>query len=145
MAKKKSPKPEPMLKAAEKSGAGRPEKPVDWRQFEILCGFLCTQKEIAHMFHMHRETLALKVQEHYGESWQEVYDRYSATGLCSLRRNQFVLSQKNAAMAIHLGKVWLGQKEVVVNETKAVVSQKAIIEAPDNGHRRLNEPDDEEI
>lgn len=134
MAKKPEPKPR-----------GRPEKPIDWKQFETLCGFMCTQKEIANFFHIHRENLCLRAEKHYGEKWADIYERFCAPGLCSLRRNQFVLSKTNAAMAIHLGKVLLNQKEIVVNETKTVTSQKAIIEAPDNGHRRLNEPDDEEI
>lgn len=142
--KKTSPKPPP--KPPKKPGDPHGnEKPIDWRQFEILCGYLCTQQDIAHVFKICRQTLSIRVQEHYGEPWEEVYDRFCATGRCSLRRNQFVLSAKNAAMAIHLGKIWLGQKEVVVNETKAVTTQKAIIEGPDNGHRRINEPDDEEI
>lgn len=124
---------------------GRPKAEINWQHFEDLCSLQCTCEEIAGFFRIGRTTVYRHVKEHYGETFEAVYERLSASGKCSLRRNQFALSKKNAAMAIHLGKFWLGQKEVVVTENKTTTSQKAIIEAPDNKHRRINEPDDEEI
>jgi hypothetical protein len=41
----------------------------------------------------------------------ETYKRFSDDGACSLRRFQYQLASKNAAMAIWLGKQRLGQKE----------------------------------
>ena len=90
---------------------GPPVKEIDWTQFEQACALQCTQEETASFLKVHRHTLSKKVQEHYGEDYSTVYKRYSESGKCSLRRNQFVLSKKNASMAIWLGKIWLGQKE----------------------------------
>ena len=90
---------------------GRPPLQVDWNTFEMLCSLMCTHTEIASYLKMHLETLRNKVEDKYGEDFAAVYKKYSDTGKCSLRRNQFVLSKKNAAMAIWLGKQWLGQKD----------------------------------
>lgn len=109
---------------------GAPEKPINWELFEQLCGLQCTQSEIAACLKVHRETLSRRTEEHYGEDYSTIYKRYSETGYCSLRRHQFVLSKKNAAMAIWLGKNWLGQKEnvselkdLVVHELRAGIKQ----------------------
>lgn len=100
---------------------GPAEKPINWEQFEQLCGLQCTQPEIGSFLKVHRETLSKRVKENYGEDYSTVYKRFSEVGKTSLRRNQFILSKKNAAMAIWLGKQWLDQKDSqevsVSNET----------------------------
>lgn len=98
--------------------AGRPKKPIDWVQFEQLCALQCTQSEIASILCVNHETLSDRTKEHYGEDYSSVYKRCSESGKCSLRRNQFVISKKNASMAIWLGKIWLGQKDPGMDETK---------------------------
>lgn len=90
---------------------GRPEKVLDWSLFEQLCAVQCTQSEICSMMKVHTETLYKHVLKHYGEPYPDVYKRFSETGLSSLRRTQYVLAKKNAAMAIWLGKNWLNQKD----------------------------------
>jgi hypothetical protein len=97
---------------------GRPEKPIDWQQFEQLCALQCTQSEVGSMLKIGKEALSRRVNEHYGEDYVSVYKRFSENGKCSLRRNQFVLSKKNASLAIWLGKIWLGQKDPGIDETK---------------------------
>jgi len=90
---------------------GRPKKEIDWVQFEQLCGLKCTQSEIASMLRINVDTLCDRARERYEEDYSEVYKKYAESGNCSLRRNQFVLSKKNATMAIFLGKQWLGQRD----------------------------------
>lgn len=115
-----------MTKSKEKGKAGRPKKEVDWGQFEKLCGLQCTQTEIAAFLEIHVENLRTKAREHYKEvDFTLIIKRYAEKGKCSLRRNQFVLSSKNAAMAIFLGKNYLGQtdgnekmQELVVHEVR---------------------------
>jgi hypothetical protein len=70
------------------------------------------------MFHINHETLTSRIKENYGEDYSQIYKRFSESGKCSLRRNQFVISKKNAGMAIWLGKVWLGQKDPCQEEAK---------------------------
>lgn len=92
-------------------GAGPPEKPIDWEQFEKLCGLQCTQSEIASMFKVDEDTIRDRVSKHYKEDYSVIYKRYSESGKCSLRRNQFKLTENNASMGIWLGKQWLDQKD----------------------------------
>jgi hypothetical protein len=70
---------------------------------------------------VHVDTLRNKAKAHYEEEdFSTIYKKYTENGKSSLRRHQFLLSKKNAAMAIWLGKQWLGQKdhlpEAQVNE-----------------------------
>lgn len=91
---------------------GPPKKPIDWDEFEKLCALQCTQSEIASFLKVHPNTLSDRVKEKYpGEDYSTVYKKFSESGKCSLRRNQFVMSKKNASMAIWLGKQWLEQRE----------------------------------
>lgn len=113
---------------------GAPEKEINWEMFEDLCSFQCTQMEIASFFKVDRSTLIRRTEKHYGESYATAYEQSSLKGLCSLRRTQFVLAKKNATMAIHLGKHLLGQKEVV-QITQGGITEKRILNFPDNGRR----------
>ena len=89
----------------------RPEKEIDWEEFEKLCALQCTQSEIASFLNVHIDTIRDRSAKHYGMPYSSVYTKYSEVGKCSLRRNQFVMSKTNPATAIWLGKQWLGQKD----------------------------------
>jgi hypothetical protein len=100
---------------------GRTPKEINWDLFEQLCEIQCTQSEIASVLKVHVDTLRNKAKAHYEEEdFSTIYKKYTENGKSSLRRHQFLLSKKNAAMAIWLGKQWLGQKdhlpEAQVNE-----------------------------
>lgn len=97
---------------------GRPPKPINWDQFEQLCLLQCTQSEIGSMFHVDEDTIRVRTEKHYGEEYSVVYKRFSEGGKTSLRRNQFVMSRKNCSMAIWLGKIWLGQKDPGLEDSK---------------------------
>ena len=90
---------------------GRPKAEIDQKQFENLCGLQCTEEEILGWFGITDKTLNVWCKDTYGETFSEVYKSRSAPGRMSLRRAQFRLAEKNAAMAIWLGKQYLGQRE----------------------------------
>lgn len=92
-------------------GSGRPPKPIDWNIFEELCAIQCTQIEIAGVFRIDVDTLRERVFREYKKEYSAVYKELSEEGKSSLRRYQFNLSKTNAAMAIWLGKQWLGQTD----------------------------------
>ena len=56
-----------------------------------------------------------------------------------MRRAQFRLAQKNAAMAIFLGKQWLGQKDMDRVEVGGIVGQP--IETEEQVHVQIYLPD----
>lgn len=92
---------------------GRPKKEIDKKQFESLCGLQCTITEMCCYFDVSDKTLSRWCEREYGMSFSEIFAIKRGSGQISLRRNQFRLAEKNAAMAIWLGKQYLGQKEAI--------------------------------
>ena len=93
---------------------GRPRKEIDNKIFENLCGLQCTLEEIAGVFDCSADTIERWCKREYGETFADVYKKHSAKGKMSLRRIQFKLAEKSAAMAIFLGKNYLGQKDNII-------------------------------
>ena len=93
---------------------GRPQKEIDKKIFENLCGLQCTLEEIAGVFDCSVDTIERWCKREYRETFAEVYKKHSAKGKTSLRRIQFKLAEKSAAMAIFLGKNYLGQKDTII-------------------------------
>jgi hypothetical protein len=89
----------------------RPQKEIDQKQFENLCGLQCTEEEIADFFDCSVDTISRWCKRTYDESFAEVYKKKSSKGKISLRRAQLRLAEKNASMAIFLGKQYLGQRD----------------------------------
>lgn len=96
---------------------GRPLKEIDKKQFENLCGLQCTHEEICDWFNVCYDTLEKWCKETYknekgkGMTFSEVFRQKRGNGKISLRRMQWRLAEKNAAMAIFLGKQYLGQED----------------------------------
>ena len=90
---------------------GRPKKEISKEQFEKLCGLQCTLEEIAGFFNCSADTIERFAKSTYNKTFAETYKEYSAQGKISLRRYQFKLAEKSAAMAIFLGKNMLGQTD----------------------------------
>lgn len=103
--------------------AGRPKKEIAQDQFEKLCGLQCTLEEICGWFDVTDKTLDRWCKETYGESFSEVFAKKREAGKISLRRSQWRLAEKSAAMAIFLGKNYLGQSDNVVIEDKSALDK----------------------
>ena len=91
----------------------RPRKEIDQKQFENLCGLQCTLEEICGWFGVTDKTLDGWCKRTYHASFSEVFKQKRGAGKISLRRSQWRLAEKNANMAIWLGKQYLGQKDQV--------------------------------
>ncbi len=92
---------------------GRKKIDIDYRQLDKLLALQSTLKECAYYFNCSEDTIERCVKRDKGISFKEYRDLKKQAGLISLRRNQFQLSEKNAAMAIFLGKNYLGQKDSI--------------------------------
>lgn len=90
---------------------GRPEIEINQEQFEKLCAMQCTLEEIAGFFDCCDDTINNWCKKTYNDNFSGVFKKKSAGGKISLRHNQFKIAEKNAAMAIFLGKQYLGQKD----------------------------------
>lgn len=96
-----------------KKKMGRPKKVINQTQFETMCGLQCTLDEICALLGVSDKTLNEWCRETYGTTFSEVFKEKKALGKMSLRRSQFKLAEKSAAMAIFLGKNYLGQTDHV--------------------------------
>ena len=84
---------------------------ISKKEFEALCGIMCTMEEICSFFSVSDDTLRRWCEQTYGVTTKEAIKAHSDAGRVSLRRNQFKLSETNPTMAIWLGKQYLGQTD----------------------------------
>lgn len=98
--------------------AGRPLKNFSKKEFVDLVGLGCDQEEICWWFRdetgkvANVDTLSRWCKREFGINFQEYMRQNGRMALkIKLRRNQLALSAKSAAMAIFLGKNYLGQKD----------------------------------
>ena len=97
--------------------AGRPKKEIDYQTVEKLASIQCTQEEIANFLEMSVRTLQRD------EEFCRIYKKGQDNGKMSLRRYQFKLAEKNTAMAIFLGKQYLGQRDVIETDNTHEISK----------------------
>ena len=90
---------------------GRPRKEIKKDTFEKLCAMMCTEEELCGFFGISDKTLNRWCRETYGGTFSEIYKNLTADGKISLRRYQFRLAERSTAMAIFLGKQYLGQRD----------------------------------
>lgn len=82
-----------------------------WTKLQNMAKIQCTGEEMAGVIGVDYDTLLARIKELGFSSFSEWFKKYSAGGKMSLRRRQFAMSEKNVAMAIWLGKQWLGQRD----------------------------------
>jgi len=88
-----------------KKKPGPKKKVIDWDTVEKLAKMQCTQSEIASFVGVSLDTLVDRPE------FSEIFKRAKEHGKSSLRMAQFKLAQSNTAMAIWLGKQYLGQRD----------------------------------
>lgn len=104
---------------------GRRRIEIDQRQFEQLCFMQCTLGEIAGWFGCSEDTIQRWCKRTYRKTFGEVYAGKSQGGRISLRRAQFELAKKSPAMAIWLGKQYLGQSDAPQDSSQSSTAQNA--------------------
>lgn len=107
---------------AAKNKGGRPRKEIDQKAFESLCGLQCTKQEICTFFAITDKTLESWCKRTYKAGFSDVFAIQRGHGKISLRRAQFRLAEKNANMAIWLGKQYLGQTDKVETSNTTAVT-----------------------
>lgn len=97
---------------------GRPLAEYDEKQFVDLVGLGCDAEEICWWFRddtgkpANIDTLSRWCKRTFGLNFQDYRKKNGSVALkIKVRRNQLKLSEKSAAMAIWLGKQYLGQRE----------------------------------
>lgn len=90
---------------------GRPKKELNQEEFEKLCMIQCTEVEFCAFFEVCKNTLNRWCNDTYGMNFCDIFELKRGIGKISLRRTQWQLAEKNVAMAIFLGKQYLGQTD----------------------------------
>lgn len=91
---------------------GRPKKVIDYETVRKLAAIQCTQEEIANFLDISVRTLQRDAE------FCRVYKKGIDNGKMSIRRTQFKLAERYPAMAMFLGKVYLGQRDQYVVKTE---------------------------
>ena len=103
------------------SNTGRPRKVIKQEQFEAMCQIQATQEEITLVLGVTDKTLNAWCRRTYGKRVSDVFREKRSAGKISLRRKQWKLADRSAAMAIFLGKQFLGQTDKTEMEVSAEV------------------------
>ena len=93
---------------------GRPQIEINLIEAEKLGRLQCSYEECSAWLGVKVSTLSMR------KDFLEAYKRGKEQGKASLRRAQFKLAEKNATMAIWLGKQYLDQKDDRNNEQKEI-------------------------
>lgn len=120
----------------------RPKKEIDKKQFESMCFLQCTQSEICSVLDVTDKTLTKWCMETYNLSYSEAYKKKSDGGKMSLRRYQLDLAKKNTAMAIWLGKQYLGQVDKEQMMLRSANAEQPKYEIVNNIYKLENEKND---
>ena len=108
---------------------GRPRIEIDKVQFEKLCAMQCPLDEIAGWFFCSEDTIENWCKRTYKDEkgkpmrFSDVFAIKRQGGKISLRRAQFELAKKSPAMAIFLGKQYLGQRDNIQYEDRESIER----------------------
>lgn len=93
---------------------------IEWEKVDQLARIHCTHEEVASVLNCSVETLQRRCKDDHDEEFAEYYRRKREGGKASLRRRQWNMAETNPAMAIWLGKQYLGQTDNQKIEQTAV-------------------------
>ncbi len=128
----------PRPKPGEEKQKTRPQKIIDWEKLDqlLIAGNYGT--DIAGFFGMHPETLYDRVKLEKGIGFTEYQQIKQGQGKSLIRSKQFERAMKGSdKMLVHVGKHYLGQIDKIQQDinTNQNITQKTILEIPDNGRR----------
>jgi hypothetical protein len=122
---------------------GRTRKLFDdagtYEQLSGLGRLHCTISDVAAFFRVSKSTVELFL--HDFPDAKEAYEAGKGEGCISLRRAQFRLAEKHPAMAIFMGKNYLGQSDKVGHEISGPDGEPITIKADRPDYSKLTVPE----
>lgn len=115
------------------------ERKQFWKRVDQMLAADCKGSEIAAYFDIHTDTLYDRCERDHLVRWSSYSQRKKERGDILLREAQFhkAVAQKNTQMQIFLGKNRLGQTDRQIIQTEEIKPQKAVLNLPDNGRRKI--------
>ena len=106
---------------------GRPQKKIDYEKLDKLLGIFCTGEECASVLDMDYDTINACLKRDKKVGFSEYSNMKKGVGRASLRRRQFQMAEKNPALAIWLGKQYLGQVDhQEIDQTMRIVAMPTV-------------------
>ena len=107
----------------------RPLNTINWELLDQLLGIFCTGEECASVLNVDYETICRAIKREKKMGFEEYSAIKKGSGRASLRRRQFRMAETNPALAIWLGKQYLGQTDnmnqyIKTDQTITVVFEK---------------------
>lgn len=90
---------------------GRPPIVFDWHLLDQLLSIFCTGEECAAVMNVDYDLIERSIKKVKRMSFTEYANIKKGNGRASLRRRQFRMAETNPALAIWLGKQYLGQRD----------------------------------
>lgn len=106
---------------------GRPRKEISKADIDYWAGMQATGTEVCAMLEIDRDTLNSRIREWTNgkhKTFSSYFSEKKEGGRCKLREIQMNLAKTAPAVAIFLGKNYLGQKDVVTVEDTRDLSLK---------------------
>jgi len=129
-------------KKEQKKKSGRPRHKIDWKKVESLIIHGCSGVQIAATLAIHPETLYDRCLKEHKRTYSDYSHEFWQKGNAQLHAKQYQMAmQGDKTLIIWLGKNRLKQTDKIEStiDAKVEVSQKAILESPDNGRRKIND------
>ena len=117
--------------------AGRPVKPIDWEEFDKLCGLQCSLREIASWFDVSEDTIERAVERVHKMKYAEYFEQKRGRGKIAIRRKQYEMAMGGSVpLLIWLGKQYLGQVDKVEQKIEGNAGPQLVITLPENGFEK---------
>jgi len=107
-----------MANEGRRKSVGAKCREIDWDLVKKLASLHCTNTEIYSVLECSKESIKKACLRDFNIPLREKLDEWRQFGKASLRRKQMNLADKNASMAIFLGKQMLGQKDNPAEDKK---------------------------
>ena len=126
-------------KPKRKQNGGRKPIPIDWKKVQNLIIHGCSGAQCAAQLGISAHTLYDRCKKELQRDFSDFWYEYWEKGNAQLQAKQFQMAMKgDKTLLVWLGKNRLKQTDKIEStvDGKVEVSQKAILEIPDNGRRK---------
>ena len=126
-----------------KRKVGRPRAVIDWDKVDKLLMAGCSGVEIAGYYGLHFDSLYKYCRLEKKMNFSEYSTLKKAHGNSLLKAKQFEIAMAgDKTMLVWLGKNRLDQSDKVEKKLSGELTQKSILELPDNGNRVVKKKDE---
>ena len=117
--------------------AGRQRIPINWDEVDLMLAAGCSGVQVAACVGIHPVTLYNKVEKEKGVSFTDYAYEKCCKGEANIHVKQYrkaLTGKGDTTLLIHLGKNRLKQSDKLEQKIEQEITQKRILELPDDGN-----------